>query len=114
MPHSHNASPGEAVRRSIDSTATRPNYLNLNASFNLTRLNQSSPSSASSRLVSRMTTLHEEKPPASAVSMNAPVGVGKEAICEELVEDKVFIVLLITSLVCFHPLYSTSNRQVSR
>ncbi len=53
----------------MDSTATRPNYLNLNANSSLGRLNQSSPSPASSRMVSRMTTLHEEKPNTSPVAI---------------------------------------------
>lgn len=64
-----NSPSGEVARRSLDSTATRPNYLNLNASSSLSRLNQSSPSPAS-RMVSRMTTLHEEKPAVSPVEIS--------------------------------------------
>ena len=65
------AADASAGRRSLDSSVNRPTYLNLkneNAS-NLGRLNQSSPSPASSlRLVSRMTTLHEEKPAISSLA----------------------------------------------
>ena len=63
----------DGSRRSPDSNMTRPNYLNLNPSSSLNRLNQSSPSPASSRLVSRMTTLHEEKPAPSALA--SPVSI---------------------------------------
>lgn len=77
------------ARRSLDSTVTRPNYLNLNASAGLGRLNQSSPSPASSRLVSRMTTLHEENPPTSSYGVSSLVMEDKLEITPETIEDKV-------------------------
>ena len=67
---------------------TRPNYLNLNANAGLGRLNQSSPSPASSRLVSRMTTLHEENP-SSNHPISSLVFVDKLETTPEVMEDKV-------------------------
>ena len=68
---------------------TRPNYLNLNASAGLGRLNQSSPSPASSRLVSRMTTLHEENPTTSSHGISSLVMEDKLDTTPEMMEDKV-------------------------
>lgn len=67
---------------------TRPNYLNLNANSGLGRLNQSSPSPASSRLVSRMTTLHEENPTSSAQGVLSPVLATRLEATPETVEDE--------------------------
>ena len=68
---------------------TRPNYLNLNANAGLGRLNQSSPSPASSRLVSRMTTLHEENPSSNNPLISSLVYVDKLETTPEVMEDKV-------------------------
>ena len=83
------AASGEVARRSLDSTVTRPNYLNLNANAGLGRLNQSSPSPASSRLVSRMTTLHEENPSSNNPLISSLVYVDKLETTPEVMEDKV-------------------------
>lgn len=74
---------------------TRPNYLNLNANAGLGRLSQSSPSPASSRLVSRMTTLHEENPTAGNHAISSLVFVDKLETTPEIMEDKVSKVLVI-------------------
>ncbi|KZS16304.1 Kinesin-like protein [Daphnia magna] len=85
---SPNSPSSEVARRSLDSTVTRPNYLNLNANAGLGRLSQSSPSPASSRLVSRMTTLHEENPTAGNHAISSLVFVDKLETTPEIMEDK--------------------------
>ena len=101
---SPNSPSGEAARRSIDSTATRPNYLNLNSNSGLGRLSQSSPSPASSRLVSRMTTLHEEN---SASTAHGASSHARLEATPEMAEDQVQMIGLsfVGSLISFNKMH---------